>query len=153
MELTIKDIMVFEPVAMKLLNYEWETPKISYNVFKLSNFILEEKRFFFMERSKLFKKYGKADGDNVKITEDNASIFQDEISSLLSMKVAVPEIEFTMDDVFRVEYIKSNELEEASEKLTPLDMCRIEAFLNAVNKHNDESNDSQTQIIGQFEAE
>lgn len=153
MELTIKDIMVFEPVAMKLLNYEWATPKISYNIFKLSNFILEQKRFFFIERSKLFQKYGTTDGDNVKITENNTSTFQNEISSLLSMKVTVPEIEFTMDDVLNVGYIKSSEVTEPSEKLTPLDMCRIEAFLNAVNKCDDESSDSQTQIIGQFEAE
>ena len=144
MELTIKDIMVFEPVAMKLLNYEWETPKISYNIFKLSNFILEEKRFFFIERSKLFQKYGKADGERIKIAEENSSTFHNEINSLLSMKVTVPEIEFTMDDVLNVGYIKTSEVVEPSEKLTPLDMCRIEAFLDAINKHNDESNDSQT---------
>lgn len=144
MELTIKDIMVFEPVAMKLLNYEWETPKISYNIFKLSNFILEEKRFFFIERSKLFQKYGKADGERIKIAEENSSTFHNEINSLLSMKVTVPEIEFTMDDVLNVEYIKTSEVAEPSEKLTPLDMCRIEAFLDAINKHNDESNDSKT---------
>ena len=57
MKLKIKDVMVFEPVATKLLNYEWKTPQMSYNVFKIANSVLEQKKFFMIEKSKLFQKY------------------------------------------------------------------------------------------------
>lgn len=134
MKTKIKEVMIFEPVASKLLNYEWETPKISYSVFKLVNFVLEQKRFFGIEKSKLFKKYGEADGENIKIKEENKDIFQKEIDELLSVNVELPEIEFTMDDVLKVTYIESNEVAEREEKLTPLDMYRIETFLNHAQK-------------------
>lgn len=154
MKLKIKDVMVFEPVATKLLNYEWKTPQMSYNVFKIANSVLEQKKFFMIEKSKLFQKYGEIRGENIVIKKGNEDVFQKSIDELLDMEVEIPEIEFTLDDVLDVGYIQSEDVGEKCEKLTPLDMYRIETFLNVSKKEETQDDcESKTEIIGQFPAE
>lgn len=154
MKLRIKDIMVFEPVATKLLNYEWKTPQKSYNVFKIVNSVLEQKKFFMIEKSKLFQKYGETQGESIIIKKGNEDIFQKSIDELLDMEIEIPEIEFTLDDVLEVGYIQSENVGEKHEKLTPLDMYRIETFLNVSKKEEIQDDcDSKTEVIGYIPAE
>ncbi len=136
MKAKIKDIMSFEPATTKLLNYEWKSPKTSYNVFVVVNAVLEESKFFKIEKSKLFKKYGKAEGEVVKIKPEHISEFQKSIDSLLELEVNIPNPEFTMDDVLSVNYVEQEETHTKVEKLTPMDMYRIETFLNNVKELN-----------------
>lgn len=55
MELTLKNIVLMEPVASKLLYYEWATPKLSYDVFKLSEFVMTQVRFLMLREQSSFK--------------------------------------------------------------------------------------------------
>lgn len=154
MKLRIKDVMVFEPVAQKLLNYEWQTPQKSYNVFQTVNSVLEESRFFHNEKSKLFKKYGEVHGNNIKIKKEFEETFEKEVDNILEMEIDFPQVNFTLDDVLEVGYIKSEEVDGKSEKLTPLDMYRIETFLNVSKKEEIQDDcDSKTEVIGYIPAE
>ena len=130
MEVILKNIVLMEPVVSKLLYYEWATPKLSYDVFKLSEFVMAQVKFFYVERAKLFQKYGEKYGENVKIKPENETKFQKEINDLISMKIPAPDLHITLDDILNVKYIDSTELSELHEKLTPMDMCRLEAFFN-----------------------
>ena len=151
MELTLKNIVLMEPVASKLLYYEWATPKLSYDVFKLSEFVMTQVRFFNAERAKLFQKYGEKSGENVKIKAENETQFQNEINGLISMKIPAPDLHITLDDILNVKYIDSTELSEPHEKLTPMDMCRLEAFFNDMQA--EQSDTSNEVVVGHIEAD
>lgn len=141
MEITLKNIVLMEPVASKLLYYEWATPKLSYDIFKLSEFIMAQVKFFYVERAKLFHKYGEKSEDNVKIKSENEAQFQKDINELISMKIPAPKLDITLDDILGVRYIESTEPDKPHEKLTPIDMCRLEAFFNEVKSAQSEDFD------------
>lgn len=151
MEITLKNIVLMEPVASKLLYYEWATPKLSYDIFKLSEFIVAQVKFFYVERAKLFHKYGEKSEDNVKIKSENEAQFQKEINDLISMKIPAPDLHITLDDILNVKYIDSTELSEPHEKLTPMDMCRLEAFFNDMQFEQSDSSDGV--IVGHIEVD
>lgn len=151
MELTLKNIVLMEPVASKLLYYEWATPKLSYDVFKLSEFVMAQVRFFHVERAKLFQKYGEKSGENVKIKTENETQFQKEINELISMKIPAPDLHITLDDILDVKYIDPIELSEPHEKLTPMDMCRLEAFFHDMQSEQSDSSDGV--VVGHIEVD
>lgn len=136
MRVKVEDVVLMEPVARKLLSYEWETPIKSYNVFKVINGILEQNKFFSTEKSKLFKKYGVTEGEYIKIKPQNEKKYKEEVEKLLEVEVEIPDIEFVLDDVFNAGYIESTDAESKCEKLTPLDMYRIETFLNRIQDYS-----------------
>ena len=136
MRVKVEDVVLMEPVAKKLLSYEWETPVKSYNVFKVINGVLEQNKFFLTEKSKLFKKYGVTEGEYIKIKPQNEKKYKEEVEKLLEVEVEIPDIEFVLDDVFKAGYIESTDVESKCEKLTPLDMYRIETFLNRIQEYS-----------------
>lgn len=136
MRVKVEDVVLMEPVARKLLSYEWETPAKSYNVFKVINGVLEQNKFFLTEKSKLFKKYGVAEGEYIKIKPQNEEKYKKEVNDLLELEVEIPDVEFNMEDVFKSGYIESEDTESKCEKLTPLDMYRIETFLNRIQDYS-----------------
>lgn len=136
MRVKVEDVVLMEPVARKLLSYEWETPAKSYNVFKVINGVLEQNKFFLTEKSKLFKKYGVVEGEYIKIKPQNEEKYKKEVNDLLELEVEIPDVEFNMEDVFKSGYIESEDTESKCEKLTPLDMYRIETFLNRIQDYS-----------------
>ena len=136
MRVKVEDVVLMEPVARKLLSYEWETPAKSYNVFKVINGVLEQNKFFLTEKSKLFKKYGVTEGEYIKIKPQNEEKYKKEVNDLLEFQVEIPDVEFNMEDVFKSGYIESEDTESKCEKLTPLDMYRIETFLNRIQDYS-----------------
>lgn len=136
MRVKVEDVVLMEPVARKLLSYEWETPAKSYNVFKVINGVLEQNKFFSTEKIKIFKKYGTMDGEYIKIKPQNEEKYKKEVNDLLELEVEIPDVEFDMEDVFKSGYIESEDTESKCEKLTPLDMYRIETFLNRIQDYS-----------------
>ena len=136
MRVKVEDVVLMEPVARKLLSYEWETPAKSYNVFKVINGVLEQNKFFSTEKIKIFKKYGTMNGEYIKIKPQNEEKYKKEVNDLLELKVEIPDVEFDMEDVFKSGYIESEDTESKCEKLTPLDMYRIETFLNRIQDYS-----------------
>lgn len=136
MRVKVEDVVLMEPVARKLLSYEWETPAKSYNVFKVINGVLEQNKFFSTEKIKIFKKYGTMDGEYIKIKPQNEEKYKKEVNDLLEFEVEIPDVEFDMEDVFKSGYIESEDTESKCEKLTPLDMYRIETFLNRIQDYS-----------------
>lgn len=132
----IRDIMLIEPVGKKLISYEWETPAKSYNVFKVIDAAFEQRQFFTSEKSKLFKKYGEQEGTTLKIKDEFVSQYKEEIESLLDLEVEIPDVEFSLQDVMASGYIESEIETEKVNKLTPIDMYRIETFLNHVQDYS-----------------
>lgn len=131
----IRDIMLIEPVGKKLISYEWETPAKSYNVFKVIDAVFGQRQFFSSEKTKLFKKYGEQEGSTLKIKDEFVEQYKREIDSLLELEVEIPDVEFNLQDVMDSGYIDSELESEKINKLTPIDMYRIETFLNKVQEY------------------
>ena len=67
------------------------------------------------------------------------------------MKIPAPDLHITLDDILNVKYIDSTELSEPHEKLTPMDMCRLEAFFNDMQA--EQSDTSNEVVVGHIEAD
>lgn len=132
----IRDIMLIEPVGKKLISYEWETPAKSYNVFKVIDAVFGQRQFFSSEKTKLFKKYGEQEGSTLKIKDEFVEQYKREIDSLLELEVEIPDVEFNLQDVMDSGYIDPEIDTEKVNKLTPIDMYRIETFLNHVQDYS-----------------
>ena len=139
MKVKLEDIMLIEPVGKKLISYEWPTPSKSYNVFKVIDVVFEQRQFFTSEKAKLFKKYGEQKGNNLIIKNEFVSQYKKEIESLLDLEVEIPDVEFSLQDVMDSGYIDSEIEAEKVNKLTPIDMYRIETFLNRVQEYSIEN--------------
>ena len=136
MKVKLEDIMLIEPVGKKLISYEWPTPSKSYNVFKVIDAVFEQRQFFTSEKTKLFKKYGEQEGNTLIIKNEFVSQYKEEIETLLDLEVEIPNIEFSLQDVMDSSYIESEIETERVNKLTPIDMYRIETFLNHVKDYS-----------------
>lgn len=132
----IRDIMLIEPVGKKLISYEWKTPAKSYNVFKVIDAVFGQRQFFSSEKAKLFKKYGDQEGSTLRIKDEFVEQYKREIDSLLELEVEIPDVEFNLQDVMDSGYIDPEIDAEKVNKLTPIDMYRIETFLNHVQDYS-----------------
>lgn len=130
MKAKIQDILMFKKAAEKLLQSAWKDPRKSYEVFKLIDSLDVERAFYERERFKLAVALGE-EGEKGAYTvkPENEEEYHKKLEELLDMQVEIPDVTFTMDDVLDTQCNGKND-----GWYTPLDMYRIETFLNNVKE-------------------
>lgn len=139
MKSKLKDILMLKSVSSKLLQSSWKSPKKSYEVFKIISSLDEEEAFYERERFKLAVSLGEeVEKGKYTIKPENEEEYRKKIEELLEMTIDIPEITFTIDDVLDSQCASENQ-----NWYTPLDMFRIEKFLNNAKNFNSDQEPSE----------
>lgn len=131
----IRDLVSNKESFFKLIQCSWDSPKKSYNFYRFYNNIEKEILFFERERAKLAKQFGESiDGIKYSIKEENKEMYLEEINKILDTEVDIINPDVTMDDISNVKYTGDD-----SEWLSPIEMYKLESFLNKINNEQKEN--------------
>ena len=117
MTVTLAQLKNSESTLNKLFNAPLPV-RVSYQLTKVIKIISEEMKQFEIARYGLVEKYGKSIDDNtISVTPENQAKFMEEINSLLSIPITLPDFTLTLND-----------LSEA--KLSTVDLARLEFWIS-----------------------
>lgn len=95
-ELTLKEIVDF--MNLDLSNQRFKR-NVAFYIASNQNILRPHYEAFEAQRKELFQKYGKPEGDNLIVTQENATDFLGEMSQLLNSRVTVNLSSIKLEDL------------------------------------------------------
>lgn len=97
--MTIKQIIDAKPVLDRIAQNKEIPTKVAYKIYILLSSLNPAIQFFLDKRKELFLNYGKEDGENFVITEENQLIFSQKFDELMDIECTneIQKIDISLD--------------------------------------------------------